>query len=56
MHHVRVQQAEEHVAGYATEIAEEWSAEPAARHGAEESTGGHHVQIPRCGPGWLASQ
>ena len=56
MHHVGVQQAEEHAAGYATESAEDRRKEPAEGHGGEESAGGHHVQISGCGPGRPAGQ
>ena len=43
MYHVRVQQAEEHAAGYAAKSAEDRRAEPAEGHGGKESAGGHHV-------------
>lgn len=56
MHHVGVQQAEEHAVGYAAQSAGEWRAQPAERHGGEESTRGHNVQIPGCGPGRPAGQ
>lgn len=43
MHHVRVQQAEEHDVGFATKSTGERRTEPAKGHGGEEGAGRHDV-------------
>lgn len=46
MHHVGVQQAEEHTARHAAKSTGEWRAEPTEGHGGEARVGGRHVSIP----------
>lgn len=43
MHHVGVQQAEEHTTRHAAKSTEDCRAEPTEGHGGEERAGGRHV-------------